>query len=132
MQETWEMWILSLGWEDSLEEEMTIHSSILAREIPWTEEPSRLQCMGLQKVRQDLVTEHSHQCKDSIWTLWWLSLPWVYVNCLFPLGCVSWSFLTECSKLCKEIVDVWYDGIFSTENLILLLTKSWKVDHVVS
>ena len=43
MQETW---ILSLGQEDSLEKEMATHSSILAWEIPWTEEPGRLQSMG--------------------------------------------------------------------------------------
>ena len=36
----------SLGLEDPLEEEMTIHSSILAWEIPWTEEPGGLQSMG--------------------------------------------------------------------------------------
>ena len=35
----WETWVLSLGWEDPLEKEMTTHSSILAWEIEWTEEP---------------------------------------------------------------------------------------------
>ena len=44
-----EMWVLSLGWEDSLEEEMVTHSSILAWEIPWTEEPGGLQFMGPQQ-----------------------------------------------------------------------------------
>ena len=39
----------SLGWEDPMEEEMATHSSILAWEIPWTEEPGGLQSMGLQK-----------------------------------------------------------------------------------
>ena len=39
MQETQETWIRSLGWEDPLEEAMATHSSILAWEIPWTEEP---------------------------------------------------------------------------------------------
>ena len=38
-----------LGQEDSLEKEMATHSSILAREIPQTEEPGTLQSMGLQK-----------------------------------------------------------------------------------
>jgi len=37
-----DMWILSLGWEDPLEKGMTTYSSILAWEIPWTEEPVRL------------------------------------------------------------------------------------------
>jgi len=36
----------SLGWEDLLGEETATHSSILAREIPWTEEPGGLQSMG--------------------------------------------------------------------------------------
>ena len=47
------MWVPSLGWEDPLEEEMTTHSSLLAREIPWTEEPGRLQSMGPHRVRHD-------------------------------------------------------------------------------
>ena len=46
MQETW---VQSLGWEDPLEKEMATYSSILAREISWTEEPGGLQSMGLQK-----------------------------------------------------------------------------------
>ena len=46
MQET-QVW--SLGWEDPLEKEMATHSSILAWETPWTEEPGGLQSMGLQK-----------------------------------------------------------------------------------
>ena len=54
-----EMWVQSLGREDALEEEMAPHSSILVREIPWTEEPGGLQSMGSQRVRYDLVTEHA-------------------------------------------------------------------------
>ena len=46
MQETW---VQSLGWEDPLEKGMAAHSSILAWEIPWTEEPGRLQFVMLQK-----------------------------------------------------------------------------------
>ena len=45
MQETW---VQSLGWDDSLENGMATHSSILAWRIPWTEEPS-----GLQSMRHD-------------------------------------------------------------------------------
>ena len=44
----WETWALSLGGEGALEKEMAMHSSILALEISWTEEPGRLQSMGLQ------------------------------------------------------------------------------------
>ena len=42
MQEMQETWVQSLGWEDPLEEDMAIHSSILAWEISWTEDPGRL------------------------------------------------------------------------------------------
>ena len=51
------MWVRSLGWEDPLEKEMATYSSILAWEVPWTEEPGRLQSMGLQRVRHDLAPE---------------------------------------------------------------------------
>ena len=47
MQETW---VWSLGQEDPLEKGMATHSSILAWEIPWTEQPGRLQSMGSQRV----------------------------------------------------------------------------------
>ena len=49
MQETQEMQVRSLGWEDALKEGMATHSSILAWGISWTEEPGGLQSMGLQK-----------------------------------------------------------------------------------
>ena len=48
-----ETWVQSLGWKDTLEKEMATHSSILAWKIPWTEEPSRLQSMGSQRVGHD-------------------------------------------------------------------------------
>ena len=48
-----ETWVLSLGWEDSLEKEMATHSSILAWRIPWAEESGRLQSMRLHRVRRD-------------------------------------------------------------------------------
>ena len=47
MQETR---VQSLGQEDPLEKEMVTHSSILALEIPWTEEPGELQSLGLQEL----------------------------------------------------------------------------------
>ena len=51
--------VLSLGQEDPLEKEMATHSSILAWEIPWMEEPGRLQSMGLQRVGHDWATSLS-------------------------------------------------------------------------
>ena len=49
--------VQSLGREGPLEKEMATHSSILARKIPWTEEPGRLQSMGS---KESGMTEHSH------------------------------------------------------------------------
>ena len=57
MQETS---VRSLGQEDSLENGMESHSSILVWRIPWTEEPGGLQSMGLQRVGHALATEHAH------------------------------------------------------------------------
>ena len=61
----------SLVWEDHLEEEMATHSSILAWKIPRTEEPGRLQSMGLQRVRHDWA----HACM---------------LNCKLGLQCSNW------------------------------------------
>ena len=47
---TQEKQVLSLGWEDPLEEDMAAHSSILAWRVPWTQEPGGLQSMGSQRV----------------------------------------------------------------------------------
>ena len=63
-KEAWGFWIKhlhamretgvqSVGWEDPLEKAMAPHSSTLAWKIPWTEEPGRLQFLGLQRVRRD-------------------------------------------------------------------------------
>ena len=53
MQEMQAIWVRSLGQEIPLEEEMATHSSILAWEIPWTEEPGGLQSMGSQEIGHD-------------------------------------------------------------------------------
>ena len=58
--------VCSLGWEDPLEKEMATHSSILAWEIPRTEEPGGLQSMRLQRVRHDLATEHTHTWQPTL------------------------------------------------------------------
>ena len=59
MQETW---LQSLGQENPVEKETATHSSILAWEIPWLEEPGGLQSMGSQRLSHDLATKHHHQC----------------------------------------------------------------------
>ena len=51
MQETQEMQVQSLGWEEPLVKGMATYFSILAWTIPWTEEPGGLQSMGSQRIR---------------------------------------------------------------------------------
>ena len=66
--------VQSLGQEDTQEKEMATHSNILAWRIPWMEEPGGLQSAGLQRVRQDSVTNDlkqwiskmNIQCKDEV------------------------------------------------------------------
>ena len=66
MQETW---VQSLGQEDPLEKEMATHSSILAWEIPWTEEPGWLWSMGSQRVGHDWATAAAAKSLQSCPTL---------------------------------------------------------------
>ena len=56
-----ETWVWSLGQADPLEKGMATHSSILAWEIPWTEEPGGPQSMGSQRVGHYLVTKQQQQ-----------------------------------------------------------------------
>ena len=65
MQETQKTRVQSLGREDPLEKKMTTHSTILAWEIPWTEEPGRLQSEESQRVRQNSMTKHSTADPDT-------------------------------------------------------------------
>ena len=55
----WETWIRSLGWEDPLEEGMTISPLFLPGESPRTEEPGRLQAIGSQRFGYDGAVKHS-------------------------------------------------------------------------
>ena len=52
-----EMWVRSLGWEDPLEKEMVIHSSILARKISWTEEPGGTTVHRVTRVGHNLASK---------------------------------------------------------------------------
>ena len=80
MQKTW---VRSLGQEDPLEKGMATHSSILAWESPWTEEPDGLQSMGTQRVRHDLKMEHKHKQAHTIGF------------CEGTLESVGWTFKNE-------------------------------------
>ena len=56
------MQVRSLGQEDPLEEEMATHSSFLAWDIPWREEPGGLQSLESQRVRYNCATKQQHVC----------------------------------------------------------------------
>ena len=63
--------VRALGWEDPLEKEMAIHSSTIAWKIPWTEEPGRLQSMGLQgrtRLSDFTFTFHFHALEKEMAT----------------------------------------------------------------
>ena len=75
-----------LGREDPLEEEMAIHSSILAWKIPWTEEPGRLQSMGLQRVGHDSATSLSFKLSAQFPKGKNLDCPWGPGTCAGPAG----------------------------------------------
>ena len=109
------MRVWSLGRKDPLEEEVAIHSSIPAWRIPWTEEPGRLQFMGLQKVRHSCSTEHRDStrcrfktqhnnlnyvhCKMRMTWLWFLQCPRLLGHC-----CTARAWSTGCAQ---EVSDVW-------------------------
>ena len=92
MQELQDTQIERLDWEDPLKEEMATHSSILAGKISWSEEPGRLQSIGLQSVGHgwsDLQHKHAY----------WL-------ECLFISWPLSSSCLPNYFNLTNNVVEV--------------------------
>ena len=89
----WETWVWSLGLEDPLENRRATHSIIFAWKIPWTEEPSRLQSTGLQRVRHDWATFTFHKGDINVW----------------PTHVTAWikqfSLKTQLSQLTKEVIE---------------------------
>ena len=73
----WETWVLSLGWEEPLEESMAMYSSILAWRIPWTEEPCGLRSMGS---RQSDMTEQLIQQSARSHVLTEQRVQWPYMT----------------------------------------------------
>ena len=107
MQGTQETRVWSLSQEDPLEEEMATHFSIPAWKIPWTEEPGRLWFMGLQRVRQNLATEHYLSIYHSFFLYIWLS--W-------------WSLKFECECMCMHVCvcsALSCAQLFATQGLLL-------------
>ena len=90
MQETR---VQSLSWEDPLEKEMATHSSTLAWRIPWSEEPGRLQSMGLQRVGHDWVT-----------SLFSFLCMYVYNICIFVAVC---AYMHDFNYLATLVLVLW-------------------------
>ena len=109
----WEIWVQSLGWEDPLEKEMAIHSSTIAWKIPWTEEPGRLQSMGLQRVGHDWVTSRSRY--QIMWFANISSQSVVYIFFLFTMSLEEQKFLI----LLKPNLSVFFS--FMDHDLMLYL-----------
>ena len=76
--------VQSLVWEDPLEKEMATHSSTLAWEVPWTEEPGGLQSVGSQRVRHDWMTEHAY-IHVLVWGLIEYTKPLLLLFLAFPI-----------------------------------------------
>ena len=86
-------------WEDPMEKEMAIYSSTLARKIPWTEEPGRLQSMGAQRVGRDRsnLAHAQHTCNR--WLSWDLNSGVSSVKVvviLLPLIISHWYIINAC------------------------------------
>ena len=118
----WETWVQSLGREDLLEKAMAPHSSTLAWKIPWTEEPSRLQSMGSQRVGHNWATSLSlssllmktfllNLFENTNWNyiffpsfilqlLFSLQMVVLFVNFFFPVVGVpsGWQSLSDCQR----------------------------------
>ena len=90
-QEMEETRIWYLGQEDPLKKEIVTHSSILAWKIPRTEEPSRLQSMGSQRVRHAWTYTHTYTHTTYKYYLFW------YFSSVQSLSCPSLCNPMDCS-----------------------------------
>ena len=96
LPEMWETRVQFLGWDDPLEKEMATHFSTLARKIPWTEKPGRLQSMGSQRVGHDWATSLSLSLSLQFLHSWAL---WISPH----LKMCDWCpYMYSCIDICKN------------------------------
>ena len=108
----WATWVWT-GREYPLKEDMTTHSSILAWRIPWTEEPGRLQSMGLQKSQTRLSDFHFiHLFKNQ------QSGPNLRAFALIPSG-----LLFSQVSICKAPSSTSFEPVFSASPSLMTLSK---------
>ena len=96
----WETRIQPLGEEDSLEKEMATHSSIIAWEIPWTEEPNGLQSLGSQRGRHNWMTVSLLFVNSTVYHL--LLSSWYTANLLNSLTNSNSSAINHLGFLCLK------------------------------
>ena len=118
-------WVQSLGWEDPLKKEMATHSSILAWEIPWTEEPGRLQSMGLPRIRHDRNYLAQHRSSTTLQVTQFHCFLWLsIVHVLYVLALPHACFIEQPVKImCSQPY-----LILSFSALILSLHSSQQTD----
>ena len=125
-----ETWVWSLGREDPLEEEMATHPSILVWRIPWTEEPGRLESMGSQRVRHDLVScacthTHARTLDIEYGSLCYTVGPRLFVLCV--VACIffylRWYLLDSFLKYTSSGLKV------SFELSVALFSIFWLLEH---
>ena len=133
MHKTQETWVWSLGWEESLEEEIATHSSILAWKTPWTEEPG-----GFQKVRPDFTTKHNaplHHLEiitANIFFFFSLLIFWEYFLLVFFFFYSSFFFLVIRSLLNIKFFQVILMEFFILSFLIsiILIPLLWVIKNI--
>ena len=143
-QELQETQVQSLGQEDSLEEGMAIHSSILVWRIPWTEEPSGLQSIGLQGVKHDWSdlacthADHKYCCQNSDLGIWLFTLsslfcytcrflPFVHQFCARWLDCSAVT-VSQAEDIHTSLSSIYSTGLISD----LLRMKSYSLSGIAS
>ena len=112
-----EAWVRSLGWKDFLEKGRATHSSILARENPWTEEPGGLQSIGSHRVWHDWVTNTSFK---------WLNKAHLHYGGQSALIRVQIAMLISSKNTFMETSRVVFDQIAESCSLAKL---TYKINH---
>ena len=131
MQKMQEAWVQSLGWEDPLEEEMATHSSILAWEIPWTEEPSGLQFVGPQSwTRLKWHSIHKyHCCLLRFWVVLLCNHRWQPWSWKIPRKHLHFITLVDGFIACPQFHPQYWENM--QLYLVILLAKHLTNAHTV-
>ena len=120
-----ETWVRSLGGEDPLEKEMAIYSSTIAWKIPWTEEPGRLQSMGLQRVRHDWATSpYLTLTVSTFLPLFICSVILLFQKNVFPYYIILWKFSVESDSQPLHSDSLPYYIFLASEKFEFLLCSS--------